>query len=100
MIDSRFMPKCKLKLSLPISLHRCEKFLKKMLRSFPYCGIYILLISFTHFYFSITFFLATGLTALSFVLERKQGLLDRSYAAGNGEVPLYDLGVHASLKRS
>ncbi|KAI0241754.1 ABC transporter G family member 20 [Lamellibrachia satsuma] len=31
---------------------------------------------------SITFFMATGLTALSFVLERKQGLLDRSFVAG------------------
>ena len=31
---------------------------------------------------SITFFMATGLTALSFVLERKQGLLDRSLVAG------------------
>ncbi|ELT92522.1 hypothetical protein CAPTEDRAFT_162923 [Capitella teleta] len=30
----------------------------------------------------ITFFMATGLTAMSFVLERKQGLLDRSFVAG------------------
>ncbi|TNN40405.1 ABC transporter G family member 23 [Liparis tanakae] len=31
---------------------------------------------------SITFFLAVGLTALSFVLERKEGLLDRCWVAG------------------
>ncbi|XP_041108905.1 ABC transporter G family member 20 isoform X1 [Polyodon spathula] len=31
---------------------------------------------------SITFFLAVGLTALSFVMERKQGLLDRCWVAG------------------
>ncbi|CAH1797733.1 unnamed protein product, partial [Owenia fusiformis] len=31
---------------------------------------------------SITFFMATGLTTLSFVLEGKQGLLDRSLVAG------------------
>lgn len=32
--------------------------------------------------FSITFYLAVGLTALSFVLERKEGLLDRCWVAG------------------
>ncbi|KAG9344198.1 hypothetical protein JZ751_010867 [Albula glossodonta] len=31
---------------------------------------------------SITFYLAVGLTALSFVLERKEGLLDRCWVAG------------------
>ncbi|XP_012942844.1 ABC transporter G family member 20-like [Aplysia californica] len=31
---------------------------------------------------SATFFLATGLTTLSFVLERKEGLLERMYVAG------------------
>lgn len=31
---------------------------------------------------SITFYLAVGLTALSFVLERKEGLLDRCCVAG------------------
>uniref|UniRef100_UPI00398F6660 ABC transporter G family member 20 n=1 Tax=Pristiophorus japonicus TaxID=55135 RepID=UPI00398F6660 len=31
---------------------------------------------------SITFFLAVGLTALSFVIERKEGLLDRGWVAG------------------
>ncbi|XP_060943701.1 ABC transporter G family member 23 [Limanda limanda] len=31
---------------------------------------------------SITFYLAVGLTALSFVLERKEGLLDRCFVAG------------------
>ncbi|KAJ8315994.1 hypothetical protein KUTeg_006008 [Tegillarca granosa] len=31
---------------------------------------------------SITFFLATGLTTLSFVMEKKEGLLDRSLVAG------------------
>ncbi|PAA75845.1 hypothetical protein BOX15_Mlig020348g2 [Macrostomum lignano] len=31
---------------------------------------------------TIVFFMATGLTALSFVLERKEGLLDRSLVAG------------------
>ncbi|XP_057704597.1 ABC transporter G family member 20 isoform X2 [Corythoichthys intestinalis] len=31
---------------------------------------------------SITFYLALGLTALSFVLERKEGLLDRCWVAG------------------
>ncbi|XP_064650720.1 ABC transporter G family member 20-like isoform X2 [Lineus longissimus] len=31
---------------------------------------------------SIPFFMATGLTALSFVIERKEGLLDRSCVAG------------------
>ena len=31
---------------------------------------------------SITFFMAVGLTALSFILERKEGLLDRSWIAG------------------
>ncbi|GAA6068453.1 ABC transporter G family member 23 isoform X1, partial [Tachysurus ichikawai] len=30
---------------------------------------------------SITFYLAVGLTALSFVLERKEGLLDRCWVA-------------------
>lgn len=33
---------------------------------------------------SITFYLAVGLTALSFVLERKEGLLDRCWVAGKG----------------
>nr|XP_022323233.1 ABC transporter G family member 20-like [Crassostrea virginica] len=31
---------------------------------------------------SITFFMATGLTTLSFVIEKKEGLLDRSLTAG------------------
>ena len=31
---------------------------------------------------SIIFFLALGLTALTFVVERKQGLLDRTWVAG------------------
>ena len=31
---------------------------------------------------SITFFMSTGLTALSFVLDRKQGLLERNFVAG------------------
>lgn len=31
---------------------------------------------------SITFYLAVGLTALSFVLERKEGLLDRCWVSG------------------
>ncbi|KAK5882754.1 hypothetical protein CesoFtcFv8_021307 [Champsocephalus esox] len=31
---------------------------------------------------SITFFLAVGLTALSFVIERKEGLMDRCWVAG------------------
>lgn len=31
---------------------------------------------------SITFFMATGLTTLSFVLERKEGLLERGFVAG------------------
>ncbi|CAI5654764.1 unnamed protein product [Oreochromis niloticus] len=31
---------------------------------------------------SITFYLAVGLTALSFILERKEGLLDRCWVAG------------------
>ncbi|XP_068207094.1 ABC transporter G family member 20-like [Palaemon carinicauda] len=31
---------------------------------------------------SITYFMAVGLTALSFVIERKEGLLDRSWVAG------------------
>ena len=31
---------------------------------------------------SITYFTAVGLTALSFILERKEGLLDRSWVAG------------------
>ena len=31
---------------------------------------------------SITYFMAVGLTALSFILERKEGLLDRSWVAG------------------
>ena len=35
------------------------------------------------FVYSMTFFFATGLTALVFVTERKQGLLDRSFVAGN-----------------
>jgi hypothetical protein len=30
----------------------------------------------------ITFFMALGLTAMAFVLERKQGLIYRSYVAG------------------
>uniref|UniRef100_A0A3P9QD29 ABC transporter G family member 23-like n=1 Tax=Poecilia reticulata TaxID=8081 RepID=A0A3P9QD29_POERE len=33
-------------------------------------------------YFLISFYLAVGLTALSFVLERKEGLLDRCWVAG------------------
>ncbi|KAK3590643.1 hypothetical protein CHS0354_013676 [Potamilus streckersoni] len=37
---------------------------------------------------SITFFLATGLTTLSFVLEKKEGLLDRSLAAGMTSVEI------------
>lgn len=37
---------------------------------------------------SIPFFLATGLTALSFVIERKQGLLDRSLVAGVSAVEI------------
>lgn len=32
--------------------------------------------------YSITFYLAVGLTALSFVLERKEGLMDRCWVAG------------------
>lgn len=36
----------------------------------------------THHPRSITFYLAVGLTALSFVLERKEGLLDRCWVAG------------------
>uniref|UniRef100_A0A3B3CUI9 ABC transporter domain-containing protein n=1 Tax=Oryzias melastigma TaxID=30732 RepID=A0A3B3CUI9_ORYME len=35
---------------------------------------------------SITFYLAVGLTALSFVLERKEGLLDRCWVAGVSSV--------------
>lgn len=35
---------------------------------------------------SITFYLAVGLTALSFVLERKDGLLDRCWVAGVSSV--------------
>ena len=31
---------------------------------------------------SITFFMATGLTTLSFVIERKEGLLERSIVSG------------------
>jgi ABC-type multidrug transport system permease subunit len=31
---------------------------------------------------SITYFMAVGLTALSFIIERKEGLLDRSWIAG------------------
>ncbi len=31
---------------------------------------------------SITYFMAVGLTALSFILERKEGLLERSWVAG------------------
>ena len=31
---------------------------------------------------SITYFMAVGLTALSFIIERKEGLLDRSWMAG------------------
>ena len=31
---------------------------------------------------SITYFMAVGLTALSFIIERKEGLLDRSWVAG------------------
>lgn len=37
---------------------------------------------------TIPFFLATGLTALSFVIERKQGLLDRSLVSGVGAVEI------------
>lgn len=40
---------------------------------------FFMLLSFTC---SITFYLAVGLTALSFVLERKEGLLDRCWVAG------------------
>ncbi|KAI4812893.1 hypothetical protein KUCAC02_024255 [Chaenocephalus aceratus] len=35
---------------------------------------------------SITFFLAVGLTALSFVIERKEGLMDRCWVAGVSSV--------------
>ena len=31
---------------------------------------------------SITYFMAVGLTSLSFIIERKEGLLDRSWVAG------------------
>ena len=31
---------------------------------------------------SITYFMAVGLTALSFIIERKEGLLERSWVAG------------------
>ena len=31
---------------------------------------------------SITYFMAVGLTALSFIIEKKEGLLDRSWMAG------------------
>ncbi|XP_043552641.1 ABC transporter G family member 20 [Chiloscyllium plagiosum] len=37
---------------------------------------------------SITFFLALGLTALSFVIEKREGLLDRSWAAGVSSLEL------------
>lgn len=37
---------------------------------------------------SITFYLALGLTALSFVLERKEGLLDRCWVAGVSSVEM------------
>ena len=56
-------------------IRKVNNFLKKTcLQSFCLC----LLV------FSITFYLAVGLTALSFVLERKEGLLDRCWVAGNG----------------
>lgn len=48
-------------------------------RTFPRAGSSI--VSTSHPY-SITFYLAVGLTALSFVLERKEGLLDRCWVAG------------------
>ena len=38
--------------------------------------------------------MATGLTALSFVLERKQGLLDRSLVAGMEPNSLYSNPVN------
>ena len=31
---------------------------------------------------SITYFMAVGLTSISFIIERKEGLLDRSWIAG------------------
>ena len=31
---------------------------------------------------SITYFMAVGLTSLSFIIERKEGLLERSWVAG------------------
>ncbi|XP_064595500.1 ABC transporter G family member 23-like [Liolophura sinensis] len=37
---------------------------------------------------STTFFLATGLTALSFIMEKKEGLLDRSLVAGVSSVEI------------
>lgn len=40
--------------------------------------------------FSTTFFLATGLTALSFIMEKKEGLLDRSLVAGESRFNSYE----------
>lgn len=44
-------------------------------------SIFSVILSFV-FFSSITFFMATGLTTLSFVIEKKEGLLDRSLTAG------------------
>ena len=40
----------------------------------------------TFIFSSLTFFMATGLTSMSFVLEKKEGLLDRGIVAGVGYI--------------
>lgn len=47
---------------------------------------------------SITFYLAVGLTALSFVLERKEGLLDRCWVAGERSKFTLLLQSHTNTK--
>uniref|UniRef100_A0A671TRI6 ABC transporter G family member 20-like n=1 Tax=Sparus aurata TaxID=8175 RepID=A0A671TRI6_SPAAU len=64
------------------SVHVWLDFTSKMQKPFLYLNT-----DFTTFVtpgavLSITFYLAVGLTALSFVLERKEGLLDRCWVAG------------------
>uniref|UniRef100_A0A7N8YEN3 ATP-binding cassette, sub-family H, member 1 n=1 Tax=Mastacembelus armatus TaxID=205130 RepID=A0A7N8YEN3_9TELE len=49
-------------------------------------GAVVLLTHYSSCLCSITFYLAVGLTALSFVLERKEGLLDRCWVAGVSSV--------------